>query len=410
MYRSIFCCLLSFALVTAAEPAPGLNLFSPTSETTTYLMDNDGNNVATYESEYRAGLIAYLLDNGNVLRAGRKDGPIEGGGGSGGIVEEITSDGEVVWSYELTEFVGLLHHDIEVLPNGNILMIAWELIDEETALAAGRLANNVGSGGVWADTVIEVARLPEGGGEIVWQWRIWDHLVQNTDASLPNYGEPSDNPRRIDVNYLGSGRPGQEDWNHTNSVDYNETLDQVLLSVHNFSEIWIIDHSTSTREAAGRRGGRYNVGGDLLYRWGNPEAYGRGDSDDQILFVQHDARWIPDGFPGAGNILVFNNGAGRSDGDYSTVEELTPVQRADGGYVLPNNRPFGPRDVVWRFPEVPDPSFFASHVSGAQRLSNGNTLITNGPSGIFFEVDADGNEVWRYDYGRSVFRVERIED
>ncbi|MGC8644373.1 MAG: hypothetical protein ACP5XB_31305, partial [Isosphaeraceae bacterium] len=58
-------------------------------------------------------------------------------------------------------------------------------------------------------------------------------------------------------------------------------LDQILLSVHSFSEIWIIDHGTTTAEAATHKGGRSGKGGDLLYRWGNPQAYRAGTAADQ---------------------------------------------------------------------------------------------------------------------------------
>ena len=61
------------------------------------------------------------------------------------------------------------------------------------------------------------------------------------------------------------------------------TLDQIVLSNHNLSEIWIIDHSTTTLEAASHSGGNSGKGGDLLYRWGNPQAYDQGTGADQLL-------------------------------------------------------------------------------------------------------------------------------
>ena len=100
---------------------------------------------------------------------------------------------------------------------------------------------------------------------------------------------------------------------HTNSVAYNPELDQIMLSIHEFSEVWIIDHGTTTAEAASHSGGRRGKGGDLLYRWGNPRAYRTGSNVDQRLFAQHCAHWIPAGLPGAGHMLVFNNG-NRSSG------------------------------------------------------------------------------------------------
>ena len=98
------------------------------------------------------------------------------------------------------------------------------------------------------------------------------------------------------------------DWTHFNSVDYNPELDQIVVSPREFGELWVIDRSTTIEEAAGRTGGNSGKGGSLLYRWGNPAAYKSGSRADQKLFYQHDPKWIPPGLPGAGNILVFNNG------------------------------------------------------------------------------------------------------
>ena len=111
---------------------------------------------------------------------------------------------------------------------------------------------------------------------------------------------------------------------HVNAVAYNADLDQIALSSPNFSEIWIIDHSTTTEEAKGHTGGRWGKGGDILYRWGNPRAYKNGTSRDQRLFFQHNIQWIPRGLPGEGHLLVFNNGGGRKPEEYSSVDEFVP--------------------------------------------------------------------------------------
>ena len=271
----------------------GYNLFAPLGETTTYLIDDVGDTVFTWPGAYRPGNAVYLLENGNLLRTGNTNSANFDVGGAGGIVEEIASDGTVTWSFEYDSTQGRLHHDIEPLPNGNVLMIAWELKTESEALAAGRNPSLLTEGEVWPDIVIEVDPTND---TIVWEWRVWDHLVQDYDSDQANYGVVADHPELIDLNFYGSRtRLGGADWNHINSIDYNAEFDQILLSVRSFSEIWVIDHSTTTAEAASHTGGNSGKGGDLLYRWGNPQAYDAGGADDQQLFVQHDAQWIPVG-------------------------------------------------------------------------------------------------------------------
>ncbi len=374
----------------ATDDPAGYNLFAPLGETTTYLIDENGSVVFTWPGSYRPGNAVYLLENGSLLRTGNTQSATFNVGGAGGIVEEITPAGVVSWSYALDTAQNRLHHDIEPLPNGNILMIAWELMSEAEAVAAGRST----SGEVWPDTVIEIDPATN---EIVWQWRVWDHLIQDYDAAKANYGVVADHPELIDLNYYGPGaRAGDADWNHINAIDYNAEFDQILLSVRTFSEIWVIDHSVTTAEATGQ-------GGDLLYRWGNPAAYNAGDATDQQLFAQHDAQWIPAGYPGAGNILIFNNGAGRSGDNYSSVDEISPPVDAAGSY-----SGIGPAAPVWSYTAATPTDFYAQNISGAQRLATGNTLICAGPTGYFFEVDTTGNTVWEYDYGNAaIFRVTR---
>ena len=106
------------------------------------------------------------------------------------------------------------------------------------------------------------------------------------DKSKANYGDVAAHPgahRHQLQRRRGISAP-IPDWTHFNAVDYNADLDQIVVSLRNFSEIWIIDHSTTTKEAAGREpAGESGKGGDLLYRWGNPRVYRAGTaagSDD----------------------------------------------------------------------------------------------------------------------------------
>ena len=368
---------------TNGSPASGYNLFGTIISTNTYLMDNDENIVKTWTSEYGPGNSVYLLKDSTLLRTANTESPDFNVGGAGGRVEQYDWDGNLVWAFDYDTTEHRLHHDIEVLPSGNILMIAWELKTEAEALAAGRSLSLLTDGELWPDHIIEVAPSGSYGGTIVWQWHVWDHLVE-TDASL--------HPELIDINYAANGKA---DWNHINAIDYNEELDQILVSVRNFSEIWVIDHSTTTAEATGSAG-------DLLYRWGNPAAYDSGDSTDQQLFVQHDAHWIENGLPGEGNILIFNNGQGRSDGDYSSVDEIVPQVAGNGTYT--NGLPLAP---VWTYTNSTPTNFYASHISGAERLPNGNTLICEGTASYVFEVNDEGGLVWEYSGNNEMFRFER---
>jgi hypothetical protein len=181
-----------------------------------------------------------------------------------------------------------------------------------------------------------------------------------------------------------------------NAVAYNAELDQIVLSTPRFNEIWIIDHSTTTEQAAGHVGGRWKKGGDLLYRWGNPKAYGRGTKEQQTLFGQHDVYWIDKDFPGAGHLMVFNNNAPGSGGAHSAVFEWTPPTQSDGAYVIPEKGPFGPTEPDWKYEAPEKKSFHSGFISGARRLKGGNTLICSGADGRIFEVNKDGKIVWEY--------------
>jgi hypothetical protein len=178
-----------------------------------------------------------------------------------------------------------------------------------------------------------------------------------------------------------------------NSIAYNAQLDQILMSVRNNSEVWIIDHGTTTTEAKGHSGGRRGKGGDLLYRWGNPIAYHSGTTADAKLYQQHDAEWVEQGCPGAGNITVFNNGLSRA---YSSVDEFSPPLAADSSYTRVSGSAFGPSSFVWSYVATPPASMYAAAISGAHRLPNGNTIIDDGTHGTFYEVTSNGEVVWKY--------------
>jgi len=373
------------------KAASGYTLFAPKHGTTTYVITNDGRIVHSWKSEYEPGQSVYLLPNGNLLRAGmlRVEGGI--GGGEGGIIEEFDWNGNLVWEFRHATRDFQMHHDIKPLPNGNVLALMVERKFEEECVRAGFNPEMLRDGQLSPDAVIEIQRTGPKSGKIVWEWHVWDHLVQNFDSKRANYGDVAAHPELIDAH--GSGRGLPSFWNHMNSVAYSEKLDQIVLSVRGFNEVWVIDHGTTTREAAGHTGGKRGKGGDLLYRWGNPASYKRGTSPDRQLFQQHDAQWIPAGYPGAGHMLIFNNGLDRG---WSTIDEIVLPLNPNGSYRLEAGKPHGPDKPVWTYEANPREQFYSAEISGAHRLPNGNTLICAGVRGVFFEVTQSGEKVWEY--------------
>ncbi|MFQ5498483.1 MAG: aryl-sulfate sulfotransferase [Candidatus Zixiibacteriota bacterium] len=367
----------------------GYTFFAPMTSTETYLIDMFGREVHSWTSTYTPGASAYLLENGHVLRTAKFTPQ---GAGAGGKVEEIDWDGTILWDfvyYDSTQY--LQHHDIEPLPNGNVLILAWEFKSDSEAIAMGRDPALLFQEELWPEQIVEVEPSGLTGGNIIWEWHFWDHLIQDFDSTKANYGVLADHPELLDINFADAGLA---DWIHANSIDYSPELDQIVISSRRQHEVWIIDHSTTSAEAASHSGGNNGKGGDLLYRWGNPKGYDRGDSTDQMLYGQHDAHWIPSGLQGEGHLLIFNNGQDRG---WSSVDEIiTPV---DGNGNYPTLAPgvaFGPAAPVWTYEASPPESLFAQFISGAQRLPNNNTLICSGPNGTFFEVDTSSQTVWKY--------------
>jgi Arylsulfotransferase (ASST) len=275
------------------------------------------------------------------------------------------------------------------------LLISWDSKTRDEATAAGR--RQYPQNGLWSEKIVELRPIGKDSAVVVWEWKLWDHLVQDNDATKANYGAVSARPERLDVNFLNKTTVAT-DWIHFNGLAYNADLDQIIISSRELSEVYIIDHSTTVAEAASTRGGRQGKGGDFLWRWGNPQAYKRGNETDRRLYGQHNPQWIAKGSPGAGNVLIFNNGDSRPDGTYSSIEEVQTPVNTSGGYTAPTSTSasFAPTNAVWTYKATPATSFFANRISGVQRLQNGNTLICEGTRGNFFEVAPTGTIVWQY--------------
>jgi len=365
----------------------GYTLFAPNSSTSTYLINNDGLLINQWTSDYVPGLSVYLLENGNLLRSSAIES--QSSNQTGGF-ELLTWDNVLIWRF----YNGKQHHDIEPLPNGNVLIIVNDIKNFSDVIDAGRDPEKLLSNSIRSLSILEISQAGTDSGDIVWEWHAWDHLIQDFDETKANYGNVSSHPELIDINFAPNM---YSDWLHTNSVDYNEQLDQVLVSNRNTNEIWIIDHSTTTLEASSHSGGISGKGGDLLFRWGNPVAYRAGQDSDQRLFGQHDANWIKDDQNNYQNrIIIFNNGIDRPSGSYSTAIEINTPLVEDNNYNILDNGIFGPSDEIWSYMSPDTFDFFSPRFGSAQRLSNGNSLISNSDMGTFFELDSADEIVWMY--------------
>ncbi|MBW1920610.1 MAG: aryl-sulfate sulfotransferase, partial [Deltaproteobacteria bacterium] len=205
--------------------------------------------------------------------------------------------------------------------------------------------------GFWVDFVREVNKA----GKTVWEWHVWDHIGTG--------------PNQFDINYhlpkpVGALYP-DFDWTHFNTVAYIPERDQVLLNSRNFSEFYLVDHKT----------------GEMVYRWGNPSAYGHGkrpswyDNGDQKVFGAHCATWL-----GNDRVLLFDNGSERPEGNRSAAVE---VDIKTG-------------KIVWEYEAKHSNSFYSYRQGAVQRLPNGNTLITSTHGGHLIEVTKDKEVVWDY--------------
>ena len=351
--RKIILLLINIIILEAFVFANDYILISPLANNNVYLLNRDGDTIHKWTTDFSPGLSVYLMPNGNLLRCENVKSNSFKAGGAGGRISIYDKDSNLLWYYELNDKKHLSHHDVELMPNGNILIIVWEKKSLAEAIENGLNSQNFKEKEIWSDYIIEVDPTTN---EIVWQWHVWDHLIQDYDNTKDNFGIIWENTDKININYFGS--KDKVDWIHLNSIDYNQETDQILVSSHSFSEVWLIDHSEE------------NSG--IISRWGNPEAFD--SSIERELYNQHDGKFLDNG-----NILIFNNGD-RVKQPFSEVIELSNI----------STNP----QIVWSYTDKKN--FFASNISGAQRLDNGNTLICDGPSGKIFEVTLEKQVVWSY--------------
>lgn len=337
----------------AALVEPGYILYGAL-DGVAYLVDQDGRIINRWFAPIEGFRLGYPrpLENGNFLSRLSESGP-------GGTLVEMDQRGEVVWEFDPPEGVAF-HHDHSRLANGNTLVLC----------AVDVTVPSISPDPLEDDCLMEIA--PD--GTIVWEWHTWEHFddFEFTD----------------EVKALISAEGG--DWAHANSasaippglahVDPRFREGNVIISYRFLNQVVIVDRDT----------------GDIVWR------------SDGLTTGQHDAEMLGPDVPGAGNILIFDNGlGGLYEQAWSASSRIVEVDPTTNTEVWEYNATMSGLPV-WFFD-----SFF---ISGAQRLPNGNTLICEGAFGHFFEVTPTGEIVWDWvnrhegvQFGVTTNRVYRAE-
>lgn len=381
-FRSWSVLLLLVGLSTGmmAQQWPGYTLYSVSNSNTVYLVDTNGTTYHTWTmSNAGTGYSTYMEPGGTIVRTVRVTNGAFQGGGLTGRCQKVDYNGTVIWDWTHSGSTFILHHDHHVLPNGNVLFIAYENKTPQEVSAAGCASSIT----VQSEKIIEVQPTGATTGTIVWEWHLWDHLTQNVDPQKANYHSSiSAHPELMNINY-----GIQKDWIHMNGLDYNAATDQILMSSHNMSEVYVIDHSTTTAEAASHSGGNSGKGGDFLYRWGNPQVYASGTNNDKVLKVCHDSHWIPQGCPNAGSLVAFNN-----DGISQQQSCIDIFDAPENGYLFDLNPgpAYGPSSYGTRIPC----NGRSSNMSNSVQFPNGNTQICMATLGTIYEINPAGTVIW----------------
>ena len=324
-----------------------------------------------------------MMPGGTIFRSVQNNNTLVGGGVTGRM-QKVDYNGTLLWNYVYSSSSYVLHHDHCILPNGNVLVICYEVKTPADVTAAG--GNTAIT--VWSEKIMEWEPVGTNSVNVVWEWHLWDHLVQNTDPTKPNYySQIVDHPELLNINYAF-----KKDWLHMNGIDYNPTLDQIALSSHNLNEWYIIDHSTTTAEAASHSGGLAGKGGDFLYRWGNNAAYQGGGTN--VLNVTHDAHWVRENCPNAGYLAGVNNKGLTSPTNKTTADQIgTP--RSGLNYTIVPANPFTPASYDARMVS----SGYTSNMGSVEEYPNGNQLFCLAVPGLVYEVNSGGTTLWSKNTG-----------
>jgi hypothetical protein len=355
---------------------------------TCYLLDRNGQKLRTWTFDLPLGQDAELAPDGSLYGLFQVPNPNTDltFGGKSGLIRKINTSNQVVWEFEISSENEITHHDLELMPNGNLMVLVWHRIRKEEAALLGYISDH----DLFVEKLVEIN--PEL-NRIVWEWNSWDHIVQNKVEDHPTFGDPKTQRNKIDIMYNY-----QSDYHrfiaigdimHANGIAYLPDNDLLAVSINFYNEVWFIDHSTSAQEAKTSAGGNFNLGGDLVYRFGNPSAMGL--SDPKVFDFNHHPTFTYNN--GVFNLLIFNNNA---------AEERSKAMEFELPTFSGSSTEIGPSPKIV-FEYANDDMYFEI-VGGAVRLPNGNTLICEGDFG-YWEVNESGQLLWKYDgQGASFWR------
>ena len=326
----------------ACEPKrafAGFTLFAPhfVESRTVYLIDLQGEVVHTWNMPYPPGLSGYLTERGTLFFNGRtsEQSFLSRFPFKGGVVLEADWNGKVLWEVRHPDH----HHHGILLRNGNVLLHCMGEVPEEIArrVKGGMAEGNMQSGQYASRPVSEADKMYS------------DYLAEVTPAGHTvwewrtwEYLDPV-------ADGIAEVQAPRTLWAQGNSVE--ELPDGDILASY---------RPTSTVIRISRKTGK------IVWKLGPPTVAG-----------QHAPTLLENG-----NILIFDNGPHRLDDSvpYSRAIEVDPATNA----------------IVWKYQDKPAWNFFSPRMGCAQRLPNGNTLITESSFGRFFEVTKEGEIVWEY--------------
>jgi hypothetical protein len=397
---SLIICLLSLVCIVNAQQWDGLTLIAAkagggggggSTTGTLKLVDTNGATIKSFSLTGGNEYSSYLTKGGNFYRTCKPTTTTQiTGGGVHGRIQKINWNGNVVWDWTYSSATYVLHHDYCVLPNGNIFMIAYDQRAAGSITAIGGTYTNT----VKSEKIIEVQPTGATTGNIVWEWYLWDRFCQSTNNGIASTYVSSivNNPQRLSLATVTT-----QDFAHINGIDFDTARNQIILSSHFLDEVYVIDHSTTTAEAAGHTGGTYGKGGDFLYRYGNTPNYAAGGT--AVNSVIHDGHLVTTG-PMAGYIGFFHN-----QGVSTSVScaDYIALPRVGNTFSITAGQAYTPTTYTKRFL----PNSYSSNMGSTEEYPNGNVMISVATTGNIIELDSNNNILWTYNAGGTCAQAHR---